>query len=169
MMKLLSTTVPVFLIATLFHLSYGEELVCPGTVCHGEYGDGCCVKIGLQCCPDGLYCVKDAATMCSSDGSPPKPYAPAPEDSGKALETEFLGTGRKLLSLKITDCPGGKCEEDGWFCCADNQYCAETESDCPNFLNAAMKLSSNGISSFGRKLLSLKTTDCPGGTCEEDG
>ena len=149
---------------TLFDLSLGEELECPGIVCNGTYGTGCCVKIGLQCCPDGLYCVKDASTMCSAEGSPPKPYAPAPE-----YPSNESGIGRKLLSLKATDCPGGSCIEDGWFCCDDNQYCAETESDCPNFLNTAMKLSRNGLPSFGRKLLSLKTTPCPGGTCEEDG
>ena len=116
-MNLLSITVPAFLILALFHLSHGEDLECPGTVCKGEHGDGCCVKLGLECCPDGLYCVKDAASQCTDGGSPPKPYAPAPEDPAKVLST-----ARKLLSLKATPCPGGTCEEDNWFCCNDNQY-----------------------------------------------
>ena len=157
-MNLLSITVPAFLILALFHLSHGEDLECPGTVCKGEHGDGCCVKLGLECCPDGLYCVKDAASQCTDGGSPPKPYAPAPEDPAKVLST-----ARKLLSLKATPCPGGTCEEDNWFCCNDNQYCAETENDCPNFLDSTKKLSMN------TKYTQLTKTDCPGGTCEEDG
>merc|ERR1711902_245244 len=31
-----------------------------------------------------------------------------------------------------TDCPAGCCVgEYDWFCCADGQYCAATEDDCP--------------------------------------
>merc|ERR1712055_988253 len=90
-MKLVITTVPAFLVLIILQVSLGEEVVCPGQVCYGtgefEGNKGCCVMAGLQCCPDGLYCVKDAATMCSADGSPPKPYAPAPEQNENPLLT----------------------------------------------------------------------------------
>ena len=141
---------------TFFALPNGDEVVCPGEVCHGEYGDGCCTKIGLQCCPDGLYCVKDAKTMCGSEGSPPKPY-------GDEMPAKTLAAKRSLLSLKDTNCPNGICEEDGWFCCDDGLYCAETENDCPGFKRTAKKLVGNSL------LHSLKDTPCPNGTCEEDG
>ena len=146
---------PLLLLA-LINLSLGDKVVCPGQVCKGTYGEGCCVKIGLQCCPDGLYCVKNATTMCGAEGSPPKPY-------GSAAPVNNLSTGRKLLSLKGTTCPNGICELDNAFCCEDGLYCAETENGCPNFLKSAKKLSDN---KFGRKLLSLKSTTCPNGICE---
>ena len=163
-MKFLHTIAFVLLVVNVFENSSGEKVVCPGEICEGEYGTGCCTKIGLQCCPDGLYCVKDNATMCGDNGSPPKPYGSALDGPAK-----LLSSGRKLLSLKETQCPNGVCEEDNWFCCADNNYCAETERDCPNFSNAAKKLSNRMFLSSSRKLLSLKDTKCPNGMCEEDG
>ena len=31
-----------------------------------------------------------------------------------------------------TECPAGCCPfGQGWFCCADNMYCAPTEAECP--------------------------------------
>ena len=59
-------------------------------------------------------------------------------------------------------------KEDNWFCCADDNYCAETEADCPNFAKAAKFLPIQSAISTGRKLLSLKNTVCTGGICEED-
>jgi len=170
--------ISAILAVTLLKLANGDEIPCPGQVCYErdrETGEivkggnvGCCVKMGLECCPDGLYCVKNATLQCTDGGSPPKKYKNKNNDDESASAPLNL-SGRKLLSLKSTDCPGGTCEEDNWFCCSDNNYCAETEADCPNFLTSAKKLSSSGIlSSFGRKLLSLGNTNCPGGTCEED-
>ena len=172
-MRFAISIISAILVVALLEVSQGDEITCPGQVCYetknGTVVDGgnkgCCVKKGLECCPDGLYCVKDAATQCSDNGSPPKKY----KNKDDSVDASLTPTGRKLLSLKDTKCPGGTCEEDNWFCCPDNNYCAETEADCPNFLTSAKKLSSHGfLSSFGRKLLSLRGTNCPGGTCEED-
>ena len=175
-MKVLATVLSVTLVLAFAGFSHGEQIPCPGKICYETDVDtglpvkdgnvGCCVKMGLECCPDGLYCVKNATAQCTANGgrSPPKKYKKN-EDSSAAAPLN--ASGRKLLSLKNTICPGGTCEEDDWFCCPDNNYCAETEADCPNFL--AKKLEKHGmLSSFGRKLLSLEGTNCPGGTCEED-
>jgi len=176
-MKVPSTIILVFLALSIADFSIGEEILCPGQICY-ERDDkgvivkdgnvGCCVKMGLECCPDGLYCVKNATAQCTANGgrSPPKKYKHNEEGPQNAAVNTL---GRKLLVLKDTKCPGGTCEEDNWFCCPDNNYCAETEADCPNFLASVKKLENHGLlSSFGRRLLSLQGTNCPGGTCEED-
>merc|ERR1711953_584004 len=174
-MKVPATVISVTLVLAFAGFSHGEQIPCPGTICYEtdvktgirvEEGNvGCCVKMGLECCPDGLYCVKNAATQCTDGGSPPKKYKNKNNDDESA-SAPLNPSGRKLLSLKNTNCPGGTCEEDNWFCCSDNNYCAETEADCPNFAKTPKKLLTHKTT--GRKLLSLKSTDCPGGTCEED-
>ena len=156
--------VAIVIIATLVAMTMSEEVPCPGKVCSGKYGSGCCTKIGLECCPDGLYCVKNATKQCTSDtGSPEKSYKSTEQlKSNAQSQTMKLEAKAFIPSLKDTPCPAGTCEEDGWFCCADNIYCAKTEGDCPNFKKA------------GRRIVDSTDdcepgTQCPSGCCEEEG
>merc|ERR1719411_198682 len=101
-----------------------EKKPCPGAVCDGDPG-GCCTQPGYVCCPDSLYCAKDLKS-CPPDNK---------EDSSKAAKLTNQGPLVKLSSDKCdgTLCSAGCCEEKGWFCCADGDYCAKTKDDCPNF------------------------------------
>merc|ERR1711997_22723 len=120
---------------------------CPGKICRSKDGEqiGCCVKVGLECCDDGLYCVKDKAKTCP-DGSPNKLKAMLPNNG--LMKTSAVSELKNDCEPG-TQCPSGCCDEEGWFCCADGLYCARTENDCPNFKGP------------GRSLLS--TNDCEPG------
>merc|ERR1712198_358257 len=48
-----------------------------------------------------------------------------------------------------TECPGGCCPYQDWYCCPDGMYCAATAADCPFVAN---KQCDEG-------------TNCPGGCC----
>jgi len=99
---------------------------CDGTDCPG----GCCVgEYDWFCCTDGQYC---AAT--EDDCPAPKMMKLA---SMKAKSKKVI---KGAASCDGTDCPTGCCiGEHDWFCCADGQYCAATEDDCPavNIINMA--------------------------------
>ena len=42
-------------------------------------------------------------------------------------------------------CPQGCCPEQGYVCCADNLYCAETAEDCPDVLRTKLTSENSGI------------------------
>merc|ERR1712179_240874 len=137
-MRVVTSIISAILVVALLEVSQGDEITCPGQVCYETNANGtiveggnkgCCVKRGLECCPDGLYCVRDATKQCTDNGSPPKKY----KNKDDSVDASLTLTERKTRSLKDTKCPAGTCEVDNWFCCPDNIHCAETEAHCPNF------------------------------------
>merc|ERR1719410_1692249 len=121
---------------------------CPNGCCPGEYN--------WFCCTDGLHC---AAT----------------EDNCPATDNFFKMLGMKAKAKKVvkgaaacdgTDCPAGCCTgEYDWFCCADGQYCAATEDDCPapkTIKLASMKAKSKKVV---KGAAACDGTLCPAGCC----
>ena len=47
-------------------------------------------------------------------------------------KTKFLKTNLKVAKQKCvgTQCPGGCCPNQNWYCCPDNIHCASTEEYC---------------------------------------
>jgi len=113
-----TTTMLYILVAlALPYLSAGERLPCPGKICYEHYKNGtlvpggnvgCCVKMGLECCPDGLYCVKNATAQCTAnDGrSPPKKYK---KDKGNSVTAPENPSEGKAPALNDNKCPEGIC------------------------------------------------------------
>jgi len=92
---------------------------CDGTECP----TGCCVgELDWFCCADGQYC---AAT---EDDCPAMNLIKM-----ASMKTKAKKVMKGAAACDGTECPTGCCVgELDWFCCADGQYCAATEDDCPS-------------------------------------
>ena len=87
------------------------------------------------------------------------------EFPGRNTGTHSLKTTPKnqKVSLKKqcdgTECPGGCCPYQDWFCCPDGIYCADTEDDCDSTLAKKKQI----IKMASKK--QCDGTECPGGCC----
>merc|ERR1711953_1155061 len=95
-----------------------KDSKCSGPTCPG----GCCPEEGYVCCNDGMYCASTTE---------------------KCPETKLDLISRILprFSPRMTrnaDCPGvwcpsGCCSQPGYVCCVNQQWCAQSENECPSF------------------------------------
>ena len=94
------------------------------------------------------------------------------EFPGRNTGTHSLKTTPKnqKVSLKKqcdgTECPGGCCPYQDWFCCPDGIYCADTEDDCDSTLakkKQMLQLTSNDATLERSDDCDL--VDCKDGTC----
>ena len=117
--------------------------MCPGVICPS----GCCPEPGYVCCKDNVYCA-DTLGAC-------------PEHPKRA---QLKSMATKKISQEKCDGPmcGGKCcPMEGWVCCSDNVYCADTLGACPEHPKRAH------LKSMATKKIVLEKCDGPmcGGKC----
>merc|ERR1712111_287575 len=58
-----------------------------------------------------------------------------------------------------TECPGGCCPYQDWYCCPDGLYCAATAADCP------FVAKKQALANMGANKQCEDGTECPGGCC----
>eukprot|EP00092_Neocalanus_flemingeri_P072948 GFUD01089893.1.p1 GENE.GFUD01089893.1~~GFUD01089893.1.p1 ORF type:complete len:141 (+),score=18.74 GFUD01089893.1:22-444(+) len=84
---------------------------CTGTMCPA----GCCPFVGWYCCRDNKYCASSASNC------------PSVTTEEKLVKMDAM----KTAQCGGCCCPDGCCPEVGWYCCSDNEYCAQTYAYCP--------------------------------------
>merc|ERR1719431_1451185 len=83
---------------------------CPGPECLG----GCCPHVGWVCCPGGEYCAASNEYCSMTTIAEKMILMAAPK---KVVKQDCPGP----------ECPGGCCQQVGWFCCPNGESCAASE------------------------------------------
>merc|ERR1719400_113075 len=124
---------------------------CPGTVCPA----GCCPNVGWFCCSDNEHCAA-SEEYCKKTNYAEKLSGMAAQKRSLPLKV----TKQKCLG---TECPGGCCPNQDWYCCPDNIHCASSQEYCRK-TNFAEKLIGMAAPKTEVKQ-DCEGTQCPGGCC----